>query len=183
MQRLASLCLLCGVLLLSLGLVMAVSAMPVPIKPGGEADTCLYCHTDVHIGVVAPAALYTFPLDVSTLSGVPITPGETLMCGDCHTQAESGGVMLDNVRAMDTTQARVTRLQVDLVTIQATHPHWNTDTYAWQKSPRQRDAERVAALIAAVERDGSWGFHDPGYTDQLLTEAEQIIARLMAAGE
>ncbi len=108
--------------------------------------------------------------------------GQADSCTGCHTLARSKDNTPENLtfqieKVQKDTKKRVDDLTADLKTVQDAHKDW--DPAAKDKSKEQVAAERVNTLITFVESDGSSGFHNPEYTDLILTEAEKLMDGLM----
>jgi predicted CXXCH cytochrome family protein len=104
--------------------------------------------------------------------------GEADSCTGCHSLERDPKNTAENVTAKITavqtdTKKRVETLKTDLDTTVKAHPEW--DPKATDKPEAQVKADRIHTLISFIEADGSWGFHNPGYTDQILKEAEKLM--------
>lgn len=184
MRRLASICLGSGLLLIALVLGLALTtvtrtSVTAYAIPETTNDSCLFCHEDVHkTWDVVTAAPVTAP-GMPTPTPVPGTI--TQMCSDCHEmdyQVELPDAAIENQIAG--VQARVDDLQFAVGSIFALHPEWDANVYRHEKTNAQIVAERVETLLAVIQADGSWGFHDPEYTEEILSEAEDLLASLLA---
>ena len=107
-------------------------------------------------------------------------PGQPDSCSGCHSLARNPENTPENLTAsirtvQDNTRTRIERLRADLEEIIEENPEWANITDAAAKSADQLRAERIGTLISFVEADGSWGFHNPGYTNIILTEAERLM--------
>jgi hypothetical protein len=179
MQRTASTFLIFGILILLLGLVMAVSAaMPgkqpahVAFSGTSNSGTCLHCHEDAHSNWLA------LPTTSLPTNGEMSTAANPLNCINCHPQQTN--VPADElIQRLEITQGRVNELRANLAHIRSTHPHWKANITRSEKPNTQITAERIDTLLTFIEADGSWGFHRPDYTDDLLTEAETLMADLL----
>jgi predicted CXXCH cytochrome family protein len=107
--------------------------------------------------------------------------GQPDSCTGCHVPErdpdnapENLTAFLDAVQA--DTQDRVAMIHEDLDPVLEAHPEW--DPAAEDKSEEQVTAETIVTLVSFVESDGSWGFHNPDYTDEILTEAEDLLDQL-----
>lgn len=108
--------------------------------------------------------------------------GQQDSCTQCHNPEhdpdatpESLFFYIEEVQA--DTQERVEDIRADLQEITDEHPEW--DPQAQDKPEEQQIAERIGTLVSFVEADGSWGFHNPGYTDDILSEAEDLLDELL----
>ncbi|MCL4877916.1 MAG: ammonia-forming cytochrome c nitrite reductase subunit c552 [Anaerolineae bacterium] len=108
--------------------------------------------------------------------------GQQDSCTQCHNPEhdpdatpESLLFYIEEVQA--DTQERVEDIRADLQEITDAHPEW--DPEAEEKPEEQQIAERIGTLVSFVEADGSWGFHNPGYTDDILSEAEDLLDELL----
>src|SRR5581483_3840264 len=100
----------------------------------------------------------------------------------CHTLEKSKDNTPENLSAyidkvQKGTKKRVDGLKEDLKAIADEHKDW--DPKAKDKSKEQLSYERAVTLVSFVESDGSWGFHNPEYTDTILKEAEKIVDSLL----
>lgn len=77
---------------------------------------------------------------------------------------------------IEDTKARVEDIRAVLNEINAAHPEW--DPQAQEKPEEQQMALRIHTLVSFVEADGSWGFHNPDYADEILSEAEDLLEEL-----
>lgn len=107
--------------------------------------------------------------------------GQPDSCTGCHTLERDKDNTPENLTyavqsVQQDTHDRVDALKADLQTIMDAHKDW--DPKAKDKSEEQQLAERITTLVSFVESDGSWGFHNPSYTDQILTEAENNMSDL-----
>ena len=134
-----------------------------------ESNTCLNCHLDAHL---------EWNWATSTQSTETTLDNTETFCINCH---QTNAIFaLSTVRThIDTIQHRINDIRAELNNIYRNHPEWDTNTQHIDKTIDQRTAERITTLITFVEADGSWGFHDADYTDQLLSEAEFLIAELL----
>ncbi|KAB2903983.1 MAG: ammonia-forming cytochrome c nitrite reductase subunit c552 [Anaerolineae bacterium] len=108
--------------------------------------------------------------------------GQPDSCTQCHNPEhdpdatpESLFFYIEEVQA--DTQERVEDIRADLQEITDAHPEW--DPQAQDKPEEQQIAERIGTLVSFVEADGSWGFHNPGYADDILSEAEDLLDELL----
>ncbi len=132
----------------------------------------------------------------SDSSGIPNLPSHTWQvvkpgsaakgqkdsCTTCHTLEKSKDNTPENLSAyidkvQKGTKKRVDGLKEDLKAIADEHKDW--DPKAKDKSKEQLSYERAVTLVSFVESDGSWGFHNPEYTDTILKEAEKIVDSLL----
>jgi hypothetical protein len=185
MKRLATLCLISGLLIMVLALGMAVSAMPTG-RPQtsitqNTSNTCLYCHTDVHPEWDLTASIRMIQPDHSTTEVYASVAAEpTALCSTCHDMDDAVALPLDEIEAkLNKTQVRLEIIQAELTLLFAQYPDWQTDAARADKTKTQIKAERISTLIAYVVADGSWGFHDPVYTEEILTEAEHLMDELL----
>ncbi len=188
MKRLASLCLASGILIMISALAIAVSAMPSG-SPRAEAynnpsNTCFYCHLDAH-----PEWNLDLPLRVIHAGGnqadpelpIPETENNALVCSNCHIINGDANLPAEEIQSqIDETQARIMVIHTQLEQIYGLHTFWQANVIRAEKSDEQIKAERISTLITYVEADGSWGFHDPVYTEEILTEAETLMTNLLS---
>lgn len=181
MRLLAKLSLACGLCIIVLSLTVAAFARGgamTSVETSTKNDTCLFCHVDAHSGWnVVPA-----PQGVLTYQQAQIEVGENdLACNDCHEMDATVEMPIDEVRdRIEDNQQRVERLKEQLTRVQAQHPQWQRDVARNQKSEAQIMTERISVIITVIEADGSWGFHDVAYTNEILVEAEQLMVHLLA---
>lgn len=188
MKRLASLCFASGILIMVSALAIAVSAMP-SNSPRAESyestpNACLYCHLDAH-------ANFNLDLPLKVIHSVVNGPADelpgntpeeqTLVCSNCHIMNGETNLPTEEIQTrIEDTQARVLVLHTQLEQIYGLNEPWHNNVIRAQKSQEQIKAERINTLIAYVEADGSWGFHDPIYTEEILTEAETLMDDLLS---
>lgn len=141
---------------------------------------CASCHM---VGTAKSANIgdigtHTFGIILPTQNA----EGQPDSCTQCHnpehdpeSTPESLFFFVEETQA-DTT-ARIEDIRAELDPIFEAHPDW--DPAAQEKPDEQRTAERIFTLITFVEADGSWGVHNPGYTDDILSEAEDLLDELL----
>ncbi len=141
---------------------------------------CSSCHMvpTTQSPLVGHAASHTFQVILPTENA----EGQPDSCTGCHNPEhdpdatpESLFFYVEEVQA--DTQERVEDINADLEEITAAHPDW--DPEAQDKPEEQLLAERIHTLVSFVEADGSWGFHNPGYADDILSEAEDLLDELL----
>ncbi|MBZ0306859.1 MAG: ammonia-forming cytochrome c nitrite reductase subunit c552, partial [Anaerolineae bacterium] len=141
---------------------------------------CSSCHMvpTTQSPLVGHAASHTFQIVLPTQNA----EGQPDSCTQCHNPEhdpdatpESLLFYIEEVQA--DTQERVEDLNADLEEIIADHPDW--DPAAEDKPEEQLLSERIHTLVSFVEADGSWGFHNPGYADDILSEAEDLLDELL----
>lgn len=184
MKRQAVTLLTLGAGLLTLGLLLTISALDragtVP-RSGQVVHTCLNCHADVHADDLATPTVRLIQ------SNQPEHPAESPLtrsasqdglCSDCHATGFDTTMLADEYEArIAATRLRVATVREDLAGLQQAHPDWHTDAAA--NTDMQLIAEQITTLLDYVEADGSWGFHHPEYTDARLAEAESLLAELI----
>ena len=179
-----------GVVVMLMGLVMAVSAHPATISgilsAASVNTTCTNCHEDAHaewgetlsLQITRDVDLTSMPVINPLNDGMSNTSVE--LCTGCHFTDQSLDASAQSFSTrLDTTRARVYALRDNLELIHAANADWNPDAYHSDKPAAQRSAERIDTLLDFIEADGSWGFHHPAYTEEILTEAEALMARLL----
>lgn len=126
-----------------------------------------------------PMRSHTFRIVLPTQNA----EGEQDACTACHDMSHDDMTPDDLYFFIEDTQQdtqdRVAALREDLTAVTDAHPEW--DPQATDKSDEQVMAERIQTLVSFVEADGSWGFHNPGYTDDILSEAEDTMSDLLDA--
>lgn len=141
---------------------------------------CSSCHmvpTTVS-PLVGATASHTFDIVLPTEAA----EGQADSCTGCHSLERSEDNTPENLtffveEVQEDTQERVESLNEDLEEITAANPDW--DPEAEDKPEEQLLAERIHTLVSFVEADGSWGFHNPGYADDILSEAEDLMDELL----
>ncbi len=108
--------------------------------------------------------------------------GEPDSCTGCHTIEKNKDNTPENLAAtidkiQKDTKKRVEALKDDLKTIADEHKDW--DPKATDKSKDQQAYDRATTLVSFVESDGSWGFHNPDFSNALLKEAEKVVDGLL----
>jgi len=108
--------------------------------------------------------------------------GQADSCTTCHNaehdpdnSPEDLAFYIEDVQA--DTRDRIDDIRAELEAIQAENPDWATTTE--DKSEEQVMSERIHTLVSFIEADGSWGFHNPEYTDDILVEAEDLLDELL----
>ena len=106
--------------------------------------------------------------------------GQIDSCTVCHDMSHDDMTPEDLTffveSTQEDTQGRVEDIRAVLDEISAANPQW--DPQATEKPEEQQMALRIHTLVSFVESDGSWGFHNPDYTDEILTEAEDLLEEL-----
>ncbi len=107
--------------------------------------------------------------------------GQIDSCTTCHDMSHDDMTPEDLTFFVESTiednKARVEEIRATLDEINAAHPEW--DPQAQEKPEEQKTALRIHTLVSFVEADGSWGFHNPDYADEILTEAEDLLEELL----
>lgn len=107
--------------------------------------------------------------------------GQIDSCTTCHDMSHDDMTPEDLTFFVESTiednKARVEEIRATLDEINAAHPEW--DPQAEEKPEEQQTALRIHTLVSFVEADGSWGFHNPDYADEILTEAEDLLEELL----
>jgi hypothetical protein len=177
MKKFASLFLATGLLIMALALTIAVSAMNgnanirTQAAESESTNTCLFCHRESHRDWNLISALQQ-PIMAQSIP----TPA----CSGCHTMNAEALPLAEIQTAIDNNQGRVAALRQELAQIYLHYAaDWNSDAHRSEKSAEQITAERISTLVAVVEADGSWGFHNPIYTEEILTEAERLMAEMI----
>ena len=183
MKRVALLYLTSGMTIVVLAFAVALSAMQTSVAQpehiSSTDETCLFCHVDSHTTwnlITAEAPL------INTTGTIFATSADdsAQRCTNCHLTDDDIALAADAVEtAIGTMQARVTVLQDNLTTLYSQHSEWEANTRLSDKPNAQVTAERIDALLAIIIADGSWGFHDEIYTEEILTEAEMLMASLL----
>lgn len=178
-KRFASIFLTSGIFFMILAFGVAVTAMSqagnYTLIAVATPNTCVYCHVDVH-----PEFTTQIQIQSSQLSpAVEATP-EVPLCTSCHEMATEEDLPIQVIEGRLTdVQRRVNTLRAQLNDIQEQHPEWDVNSLYAAKSARQIKAERISTLVMFLESDGSWGFHDPAYTEEILAEAETLMQTLL----
>lgn len=141
---------------------------------------CSSCHmvkTTVS-PLVGATASHSFQIVLPTEAA----EGQADSCTTCHSLERDENNTPENLtfyieEVQEDTQERVESLNADLEEIVAANPDW--DPEAEEKPEEQQLAERIQTLVSFVEADGSWGFHNPGYADDILGEAEDLMDELL----
>lgn len=191
MKRIAALLLASGIvtMLLTFGTAsLAVQGGSFhAFAPVDTTNTCLYCHADAHADWNLTTAGFQNELKTEspTFNTVRLDDNNTdQFCTTCHLAGNEVLLAIDDMQnRIDLIQQRVENLRTDLQAVHDQHPNWDRLVSHVEKPETQRTAERIATLIGFVEADGSWGWHDPSYTEQLLSEAEQLMADLLSVLE
>lgn len=190
MKRIAMLFLASGIIIIILAVGVAVSAMTSPANgiqfepAAGVSDTCLFCHIDAHDNwklINTPDLDKASSSTLQPLSQSAITPAQDQMCGNCHSQTGQKQLPADEIQSnIESVQERVAGLRADLDRIFDHYAAiWDLSAYMSDKPAQQIAAERISTLVAVIEADGSWGFHNPDYTEEILTEAETLMEQLL----
>lgn len=144
-----------------------------------HGPVCASCHMS---GTVTSQegnlATHTWKLVLPTKAA----KGQADSCTGCHTLQRNKDNTPENLtfaveKVQKDTKKRVDALKADLADVQKQHKDW--DPKAKDKPKEQLSAERISTLVSFVEADGSWGFHNPEYTDMILKEAEKLIDTLL----
>jgi len=162
---------------------LGLEANPSPhFRNEANGPVCATCH-------MVKTAQSTESGDMPSHSWKVIVPtknaeGQPDSCTGCHTLERSKDNTPENLAyAVESVQSdtkdRVEALKADLKDITDAHKDW--DPKATDKSDEQKLAERITTLVSFVESDGSWGFHNPGFTDDILSEAESNMDDLKSA--
>lgn len=184
MRRLAGVFLGSGLFIIVLVFGLALStlsehdvlASPLP----DTADSCLFCHEGVHMTWQMVTAAPPENLPDTLLPTPDYASGDQQLCSDCHGIDNQFELPSQSIRLqIENVQTRVTNLQVMLDGLFLRHPEWDRHAPRQEKTQTQITAERVNTLIAVVQADGSWGFHDPDYTQGILAEAERLLVLLL----
>lgn len=191
LQRIASVCLTFGLLIMGFGVAMALFAVPDSnLRVNAtfdDSNICLYCHVDIHGNESSAIVLWDdlqpafvmHRLDGSMDETTGMTRNdEAAACRTCHLESPNGRTMgtTDDTRRQMIAQ-RVAALRAELAFLYKHHPQWQANDET-SKTETQLQAEWVSTLIAFIEADNEWGFHPPRYTDDMLTEAEALINEL-----
>ncbi|NDJ85776.1 MAG: ammonia-forming cytochrome c nitrite reductase subunit c552 [Chloroflexi bacterium] len=144
---------------------------------------CSSCHmpATARNAYFGDVATHTFQLILPTEA----VEGQPDSCTSCHDLTHDELTPEDLTFYVEEIQAdtedRLADLRADLEEIQSAHPEWESD--AEDKSELQQMSERVHTLLSFVEADGSLGVHNPGYTDDILTEAEDLLDEMFEMEE
>lgn len=107
--------------------------------------------------------------------------GQIDSCTTCHDMSHDDMTPEDLTFFVESTiednKARIEEVRASLDEINAAHPEW--DPQAEEKPEEQQTALRIHTLVSFVEADGSWGFHNPDYADEIITEAEDLLEELL----
>lgn len=107
--------------------------------------------------------------------------GQIDSCTTCHNMTHDDMTPEDLTFFVESTiednKARIEEVRASLDEINAAHPEW--DPQAEEKPEEQQMALRIHTLVSFVEADGSWGFHNPDYADEIITEAEDLLEELL----
>lgn len=189
MKRVAGLCLISGLLIMIFTLGMAVSVLSgnnhlqVRTVSRSTPNTCLYCHFNAHEEWQLNNAprLFVFTPPATHVNSQPTTPESAVQpCGNCHEMTDDSVLPLEAILdRINVVRLRVMTLKQNLLAVYQRFPDWDENTYRLNKPQTQLMAERIGMLLAVVEADGSWGFHNPGYTEEILNEAESLLADLL----
>lgn len=109
--------------------------------------------------------------------------GQPDSCSTCHSLERNADNTPENLTFViediqEDTEERIEDLRADLDEINEAHPEW-ADAADEDKTEAQLIAESIHTLITFVEADGSMGFHNPGYADDILSEAEDLLDELL----
>lgn len=163
---------------LALSTVMEYDALASPLPD--TTDNCLFCHVNVHTPWQMVTAVPSFNLPETPAPSSIYIDADSQLCSDCHSIDNQFDLPGQEIRArIDDIQARVAALQAAVDDLFETHSEWDADANRQQKPDNQIIAERISTLIGVVRADGSWGFHDPDYTESILVEAESLLALLL----
>ncbi len=104
--------------------------------------------------------------------------GQFDSCSGCHTLEKSKDNTPENLtfaieKVQKDTKKRVDQLKADLDDVKKANPKW--DPAAKDKPKEQQTWDRIFTLVSFIESDGSWGFHNPAYTADILKEAEKLM--------
>jgi predicted CXXCH cytochrome family protein len=107
--------------------------------------------------------------------------GQLDSCTTCHNMSHDDMTPEDLTFFVESTiednKARIDEIRATLDEINVAHPEW--DPRAEEKSDEQLTALRIHTLVSFVESDGSWGFHNPDYADEILSESEDLLDELL----
>ncbi|MCI0708551.1 MAG: ammonia-forming cytochrome c nitrite reductase subunit c552 [Chloroflexi bacterium] len=139
---------------------------------------CSSCHMPqtVVIDEENSAASHTWLVIIPT----DAAEGQPDSCTGCHSVERNPDNTPENLTFViediqEDTMGRVEDIRAELDPI-VEEQGW--DPEAEEKSEAQLTAERIHTLVSFVEADGSWGFHNPGYADDILSEAEDLLDEL-----
>lgn len=182
MKRIAILYLVSGLLIIASALGVAVSATTIPYPthiPQMTGDTCTFCHLDLHPEIQTNDPTMWTLVTAAAPSGNEPGSAAVPMCTSCHTTDEPAILPTAQIQdQIDTVQDRITVLERDLANIYTLYPNWDSTLYRFEKSEEQVLAEQIGTLLAVLQADGSWGFHDSAYTEQMLSDAENLMETL-----
>ena len=166
-----------------------VSFLDLPENPSPHFDNedgpvCASCHM---VGTAKSANVGDIPTHTfHVINPVETAEGQPDSCTGCHTleddpenTPENLAFVIEDVQA--DTEERLEFLNEDLALIMEANPDWDSDAEEADKSEEQLMAEEVGTLLSFVESDGSLGFHNPDYTDDILSQAEDLIDELFDA--
>lgn len=185
MKGLAGFFLACGLIIMAMAFAMAASAMQqsseITVMDRSDAS-CLYCHEDAHVDwkldtSLLPVRMFLTTSSTQTVSGQ--SDDSVQFCATCHITDEA--IITANANDIDSVQMRLSVLHGHLASVMDAHPEWANAASRSDKSAEQITAEHIHALISFIDADGSWGIHDPGYTEEILNEAEALMADLLDA--
>ncbi len=109
--------------------------------------------------------------------------GQLDSCTTCHNMSHDDMTPEDLTFFVESTieenRARIDEIRATLDEINAANPEW--DPRAEEKSDEQLTALRIHTLVSFVESDGSWGFHNPDYANEIISESEDLLNELLDA--
>ena len=146
-----------------------------------HGPVCASCHM---VGTAASAKVGDIPTHTwQVILPTEAADGQPDSCTTCHTLERNEDNTPDNLTFViesiqEDTQERIDDINADLGDIIEAHPEW-AETAAEDKGEAQLIADRIHTLVSFVEADGSMGFHNPGYTDDILSEAEDLLDELL----
>lgn len=163
MKQLASLTILIGLTISLLGLFSGLTRLQgdaqATVYQLEQDATCSDCHSATPAPLMALQPRHLVSLDAATDA---TDAGD---CATCHTISDAAAPLPETVqRRIAHTQTQVERLRAELDAVRQTLNAEHLSQLAW-----------IDELLAFVEADGSWGYHHPHYTRDILTEADALM--------
>lgn len=142
---------------------------------------CASCHMvgTAKSAEVGDIGTHSFNIILPT-SNAEGQPDSCTVCHDgSHDEMTPDSLLFYIEETQADTRDRIDLLREDLEFVQGENPDW--DPASTEKSAEQVMAERIHTLLSFIEADGSWGLHNPEYTNVILNEAENLMDDLFDA--
>ncbi|MBZ0291349.1 MAG: ammonia-forming cytochrome c nitrite reductase subunit c552 [Anaerolineae bacterium] len=152
---------------------LGMDANPSPHFAETDGPVCASCHM-VETGSsdgIGQIATHTFQVILPTENA----EGQPDSCTGCHTQ-QSGASPEDLYFYIKDVQSETQDLVEEIRDkVQRVYEDEHWDAVAEEKTDAQLLADQILTLLSFIEADGSWGIHNPNYTQTILDETEDLL--------